>query len=118
MEFNFANSGEKVLNISNTETRRLELVAELDKLLSVKRLGTHDSLVLRGRLGFADSYIHGRFGKLILKQLVDHAYGGGDKLSGSLLASLRAMKDRLEFSDPVQVTAKTLQTYSIYTDAS
>ena len=51
----FASSGERILSIGNTETRRSELVAELDKLMNVKRLGKHDSLVLRGRLGFADS---------------------------------------------------------------
>ena len=118
VEFNFANSGEKILKICNAETRRLELVAELNRLLSSKRLGKHDSLVLRGRLGFADSYIHGRLGKLILKQLVDHAYGGGDRLSSSLLSSMRAVKDRLEFSDPMQISAKALETWSIYTDAS
>ena len=49
---------------------------------------------------------------------MDHAYGVGDRLPCSLLASLQAMKDRLEFSDPVRVTANMVHTYCIYTDAS
>ena len=38
-------------------------------------LTKHDALASRGKLGFADSFLHGRLGLMVLKQLSDHAYG-------------------------------------------
>ena len=41
---------------------------------TVLKTTTLESGVLK--LGFADSFLHGRLGALLLKQLSEHAYGG------------------------------------------
>ena len=69
VEFNLQSSGERKLSIGNTVQRRDELVAQLDQIISTNKLSRHDALVLRGRLGFADSFVHGRLGRLVLSRL-------------------------------------------------
>lgn len=44
------------------------------------RLTKPEVLVLRGKLGFADSFVHGRLGSLVLKKLAEHAYDRSAKL--------------------------------------
>jgi len=46
-------------------------------LLAIERgfLEKQEAFMLRGGLGFADFFVHGRLGKLVLKRLIDHAYG-------------------------------------------
>ena len=76
-------------------------------------------LALRGRLGFADSFIHGRLGKLVLKRLSDHAYGTTRHLDEDLKLALDAMAQRLKHAGPRFGYSRTMQAVVyIYTDAS
>jgi hypothetical protein len=61
--------------------------------------------VLRGKLGFADSFLHGRLGALLLKQLSEHAYGRTAKMPGELVMSLNMMLQRLCNGRPTEVNA-------------
>lgn len=45
-------------------------------------LSKHDTLVRKGRLSFADSFLHGRLGKALLKRLLDHACSGHEDEAG------------------------------------
>jgi len=118
VQFDFSRSESGLMTISNTEARRQELLQQIDAALSRGTLEKQETLSLRGRLGFADSFMHGRVGKLTLKHLVDHAYGPSKKLDPSLIVSLKAMSERLSSAKPRKVTALRLKQWYIYTDAS
>ena len=116
--FDFSKSSERILLVDNTSSRKAELVEQLDMACRSGRLTKQESLVLRGRLGFADSFVHGRLGVLILKQLNEHAYGKTAKMDEALLDSLQVMKDRLLSCSPRKVTACRSRQWFVYTDAS
>lgn len=71
-----------------------------------------------GKLGFADSFLHGRLGSLLLKRLSEHAYGRTSKLDEELVSSLNAMVKRLEVGEAKSVKATSKQRWFVYTDAS
>lgn len=71
--FNLELSSERILSVSDTESRVCDLTIQIDHVLETRTLSRPDALKLRGRLGFADSFLHGRLGALLLKRLVDHA---------------------------------------------
>ena len=74
VEFNFHRASERVLEIYNTKQRVEGLVSSSDSVIVSGKLTKQEGLVLRGRLGFANSCLHGRHGNLVLKLLVEHSY--------------------------------------------
>jgi len=86
--------------------------------LQAGTLGKNEALMLRGRLGFADSFLQGRLGSLVLKQLSEHAYGRSPKLQRELTLALNMMLHRLDTGKPRVVSAKPLAEWFIYTDAA
>ena len=116
--FDFSASNQRVLQVSNTESRKEELVQQIYEALLTGVLDKQTCLALRGRLGFADSFIHGRLGKLVLKRLSDHAYGTTRQLDEDLKLALDAMAQRLKHAGPRLVTAEQFKQWYIYTDAS
>eukprot|EP00435_Cladocopium_sp_Y103_P043232 s1638_g12.t1 len=118
VQFDFSRSEVRLLEVSNTEARKRELVQQLQTALEIGKLGKQECLILRGRLGFADSFLHGRLGKLVLKKLVDHAYGTTSTLSEELRQALLAMVTRLQHDKPKTVSAQSFSQWFVYTDAS
>jgi hypothetical protein len=118
VEFDLTRSGEKTLAIRNTEQRVQDLQALLTSTIDGGTLGKQDALVLRGKLGFADSFLHGRLGALLLKQLSEHAYGRAVKLTGELKLSLRMMLHRRQTGKPRTINAMALQQWFVYIDAA
>lgn len=118
VEFNFALAGERVLQVGNTATRRDEIIAMISAALDKSCLDKATCLTLRGKLGFADSFLHGRLGALVLKRLSEHAYGRTSKLDTDLILSLEAMRLRLQSPEPRRVTCSARDKWFIYTDAS
>ena len=55
-----------LVTISNTESRRNELIQSLLEILKERRLTRHEALKLRGRLQFAAGNIFGRVAKRAL----------------------------------------------------
>ena len=104
-----------ILKIQNTEKRVTELVEYLGRVVEAKKQGR---LKLRGRLGIADGFLHGRLGALILKRLVDHAYSSTNNIDSSLSQLLLLMIERLQHAGPKRVDARTVQEWCVYTDAS
>eukprot|EP00435_Cladocopium_sp_Y103_P060549 s295_g22.t1 len=90
----------------------------LAKTYDLKSAYRQETLSLRGRLGFADSFLHGRLGKLVLLHLVDHAYGVSKYMDSNLVGSLRAMAERLQASRPRVVSASECRQWFVYTNAS
>ena len=118
VQFDLRSSGDKVLRICNTEQRIQDLQAMISATLEEGCLSKQDALVLRGKLGFADSFLHGRLGLMVLKQLADHAYGRSNKLSTELKVGLTVMSHRFRTSKPRIVSAKTLQQWYMFADAA
>ena len=116
--FDLSNSESRIARIYNTEQRRVDLISKLEEVLKCGELSKHDSLVLRGRLGFADSFLHGRLGGLLLKKLVEHAYSRQKTLDPSTKQALAAMKLRLELGQPVEISDKEADQWFIHTDAA
>ena len=100
VQFDFSRSEAGLVAVCNTEACRQELVSQLLAAIERGSLDKQETLALRGRLGFADSFLHGRVGKLVLKQLVDHAYGQSRRLTSSLVRSWKVMAQRLQSSKP------------------
>jgi len=88
VEFDLSRSGERILAIKNTEQRVQDLKALVVSTLQAGTLGKNEALMLCGRLGFAESFLHGRLGSLVLKQLSEHAYGRSPKLQRELIFSV------------------------------
>ena len=88
VEFDLSRSGERILVIKNTEQRVQDLKALVVSTLQAGTLGKNEALMLCGRLGFAESFLHGRLGSLVLKQLSEHAYGRSPKLQRELIFSV------------------------------
>ena len=85
VEFDFSRTESKVLSVCNTNAQKEEVLKQLSDAINAGTLGKQQSLVLRGRLGFADSFLHGRLGRLVLAKLVEHAYGRTSKLDHDLV---------------------------------
>ena len=91
VQFDLSSSGERVLAVKNTEQRVDDLLSMIHATLKAGELGKQDALILRGKLGFADSFLHGRLALMVLKQLSEHAYGRSAKLRDELKVGLQVM---------------------------
>ena len=118
IEFNLSRSDEGLMTMCNTEQRRQDLLALLDHAISNRALGKQETLVLRGKLGFADSFLHGRLGSLVLKKLSEHAYSGQSSLDTDVLVALHFMKKRLKLGLPKTVSGQAWKHWFVYSDAS
>ena len=112
VQFNFDRSKDFLMHIENTEARKKEICDLIGAALESGRLGKAESLILRGKLGFADSFIHA------LKKLSEHAYGRSSKLSSDVVARLQAMSLRLKVAEPRMVTSSPGRCWHIFTDAA
>ena len=106
------------LEIRNTESRIADLIQQIRGFLEAGTLNRHDTLKLRGRLGFADGYLHGRLGALILKRPIDHAYGSNPQSDDELEHLLLLMIERLETAGPKTVNAGSFTEWLVLTDAA
>ena len=118
VEFDLKRSGERVLTIKNTEQRVQDITAMISSTLDDGTLSKQSALVLRGKLGFADSCLHGRLGALLLKQLSEHAFGRTSKLSKELRLSLEMMSQRLQLGKPRTIGPTAFVQWFVYTDAA
>ena len=116
--FNLNMSCQGTLEIRNTESRIADLIQQIRGFLEAGTLNRHDTLKLRGRLGFADGYLHGRLGALILKRLIDHAYVSNPQSDDELEHLLLLMIERLETAGPKTVNAGSFTEWLVLTDAA
>ena len=118
VEFDFSRSEQRLLAVANTATRKEELIAQITAALELGTLDKQECLMLRGKLGFADSFLHGRVGKPVLKKLIDHVCGKSSRIDSELKAALMAMKVGLQHAGPKIVSSQSFSQWFIYTDAS
>ena len=118
VQFDFKRSQEALMYVANTEARKQEVCELIEVALKNGKLGKAESLVLRGKLGFADSFVHGRLGALVLKKLSEHAYGKSSSLSSDVVSSSQAMVVRLKNAGPRVVSSTCVKCWHIFTDAA
>ena len=107
--FDLKDSRDGILEIKNTEKRINDLVEQLEEVIQRKTLNRPETLRLKGRLGFADGFLHGRLGAPILKRLVDHAYSFSNNVDSELANVLQLMVRRLKHAGPKRVDATTVK---------
>ena len=92
----------------------------IDEILRDGELSKKSSLTLRGRLGFCDSFIFGRLGRVALQEITRHAYARPSQkaLSRRLVESLQLLKERVVTGLPRSLSCKLLSTFYLFTDAS
>ena len=71
-----------------------------------------------GSLVFSDSFVHGRPGAIVLKQLSEHAYSSSMRVEAALCDSLSFMEQGLVFGEPLQLTGEPAMNWFLYTDAA
>ena len=71
--FDLSSSKDRLLQVQNTAARVEDLKKAMVEAVEGRSLPRIEALKLRGKLGFADSFLHGRLGALIFKKLLDHA---------------------------------------------
>lgn len=102
----------------NTQSRKDELVAALEAIISTKRLSKAEALKLRGRLQFSASQIFGRVAKAALAIITNHAYHStADAISDEMVFTLTLRKKFLLAGEPRKIKGVTSNVYYIYTDA-
>ena len=111
-------SKDLALRVSNTDSRRSNFNDQQCSLRGpLGRLDKSSCSTLRVKLAFADSFLHGRLGSLLLKRLFEHACGRTAKLDEKLVQSLNAMVKRLQMGEAKSVKASSKQRWFIYIDA-
>lgn len=119
VHFDLDSSGDRVLRVNNTAKRVAEICEQIQLVFHARKMDKKLALQLRGRLGFADTYLHGRFGALLMKHLIDHAYSSTTQVSDELLHVLTALFVRLQDNKAKEIKVSTTdQKFLIYTDAS
>ena len=117
VQSDFCRSPDFLMFVANTEARKKEVGELIEAALASCKLSKPEALVLRGKLGFADSFVHGRLGSLVLKKLAEDAYGRTLKLDDDLMVCLRAMLLRLQCGGRT-VSSKSWKCWHVFTDAA
>ena len=94
VSFDLRDSKDGILEVKNTERRISDLVNQLEDVIQKRTLNRPETLRSKGRLGFADGFLHGRLSALVLKRLVDHAYSFSNNVDSELVEVLRLMVER------------------------
>ena len=118
VQFDFSRSSECLMFVENTESRKKEVSELMGIAIKNRKLSKPEALILRGKLGFADSFMHGRLGSLVLKKLAEHAYGRSAVLEADLVTALQSMIVRLHTGGPRTVSASEDRCLRIFTDAA
>lgn len=103
VSFDLRDACNGVLKVQQTQKRIDELVDFLTQVRE-RRLDRNETLKLRGRLGFADGFLHGRLGALTMKRLIDHAYGSTSYMMNQWSASWGGWSSACKLQVPRRLT--------------
>eukprot|EP00435_Cladocopium_sp_Y103_P015191 s3045_g3.t1 len=117
VSFNLSMSFRGFATICNTETRILELCAELQLVIQEGSLTSKDAQRLRGRMQFADAQLFGRTGKRCLRVLSDFAEGRRQRLGDKDHFVLKLFAQLLWKNVPREVRSLGRNNVVIFTDA-
>ena len=105
--------------IANTQSRRSEMIALLDRIVQDGRLPFHDALKLRGRMQFSSAQLYGRLVNTCLAKVTQHAYGNiSPVLTPDTLSALRLFRLRLAGARPRELSRASELCWVVLTDAS
>ena len=109
-----------IVRIGHTESRRQELLSQIEVHLEQNCLKPKDAERLRGRLQWYDTFLFGRIANysmsVISKRAISCSMGGS--LDPPLRRALQFLKEHVLVSQPVQLTKAAGKTYFIFTDGA
>ena len=108
-----------VVTFGNTESRHLELIDTITKILATGSMTRAAALKLRGRLQFASANIFGRVARAALSSVTTHAYSSSSSSFGSdTTFALSLYSKMLVEARPRTLLASDNQCWFLQTDAS
>ena len=117
VDVSFMGSG--TVKILNTESRRLDMLHQLEEIIQSGSLKSHQALRLRGRMQFMAGQLFGRTVNTCLAKVTQHAYGGvGSKISADTKLALELFRDRLAKPGPRVLSVLSSDCWQVFTDAS
>ncbi|CAE7441415.1 unnamed protein product [Symbiodinium sp. CCMP2592] len=108
------------IEIGHTEKRVAELKSALSETLECNRLSQKESERLRGRMNFFEGHAYGR-GPAQALRTIDHFARSGaaaTRLPPVVTAAIVTLRGRLESAIPLQISARSLATWYLFTDGS
>ena len=106
--------------ISNTESRREELVQRINGILDADVLAPTEALSLRSRLLFAEGQIFGRNAKRCLGIIAEPGLASSvmRPLTDNVKSSLRWMRDRVLLQPPRKIAVAQAPTFALFIDGA
>ncbi|CAL1164077.1 unnamed protein product [Cladocopium goreaui] len=108
------------VRIGHTDSRRQELLAQIESHLDQNCLKPKDAERLRGRLQWYDTFLFGRIANysmsVISKRATSCSLDGS--LDPQLHRALQFLKEHVSVSKPVELTKSAGKTYYIFTDGA
>ena len=108
------------VRIGHTESRRQELLSQLELHLEQDCLKPKDAEKLRGRLQWYDTFLFGRMASysmsVISKRATSCSIDG--RLDPQLRRALKFLKEHVQVSKPVELTKAAGKTYFVFTDGA
>ena len=112
-------SEQYIMSLRNTNSRKAEILTELDEVLKTGELSKARALQLRGRLGFAENQIFGRVARKSMRVIVEHAfYAGGDSIGRDLQFALKTLRSVAATGPDRVLSGISCLTFLVLTDAS
>ena len=108
-----------LLSVSNTEHRKKNVAALIDKMVNTGSASAHEVAMLRGRLMFADNQVFGRRSRQCFFTLTRaSARKKQVAVKGDILHALLFLRDRVLLAEPRRIEAKVRKKLCIFTDVS
>ncbi|CAL1149732.1 unnamed protein product [Cladocopium goreaui] len=108
------------VRIGHTDSRRQELLAQIESHLDQNCLKPKDEERLRGRLQWYDTFLFGRIANYSMSVISKRATSCSlvGSLDPQLQRALQFLKEHVSISKPVELTKSAGKTYYIFTDGA
>ncbi|CAL1169250.1 unnamed protein product [Cladocopium goreaui] len=108
------------VRIGHTDSRRQELLAQIESHLDQNCLKPKDAERLRGRLQWYDTFLFGRIANYSMSVISKRATSCSlvGSLDPQLQRALQFLKEHVSISKPVELTKSAGKTYYIFTDGA
>ena len=116
----FGMLGLSVVEIGHTPKRSAELDAALAQVVKAGRLDQKESERLRGRMNFFEGHAYGRGPAQALRTIDHFARSGATTahLPTPVVRAVEVLRSRLTSAIPLQISARSLTTWFLFTDGS
>ena len=116
---NLSQSGDGLVLIENTESRKQELTEEISNFLAAGKINQPETARLKGRMTFAEGQLFGRACRSLFNALGRHLHEHppGGLLDSECRSSMSTFLEYLRSGRPRMVDAASRTTFFVFTDA-